>query len=193
MAGRRACTGLALAAVALSAAGCGIGGSTKTVTILRTRTITVTTTRTVTRPSSSGGLCTGAQLSGTFSVVPGSGGAGQIAYTLTLSNTSQTACSISGLPVATLLDTSGSPLPTHVTGSVRTSPLINVAPGGSVTATARFSPSVPGSGDSQSGACQPKAHTLQVTPQGGGTVDAPIKPPTSVCEQGALDFSNYSR
>jgi hypothetical protein len=134
--------------------------------------------------------CTGGQLSGTFKEAPGGGGAGQIEYILTLTNTSGAKCTINGLPVAVLLDSSGTPLPTHVTGT-NISPLVALAPGNSATATARFSPDVPGKGDSQTGTCQPKAYTLRVTPSGGGTVDAPIKPPTSVCERGTLNFSVY--
>jgi hypothetical protein len=195
VAGRRAGAGLALAAIALSAAACGSGGSTTTIVVHRTRTVTttvtVTTTRTVTQASGSGGSCSGSQLSGVFSVVPGSGGAGQIAYALRLTNTSQTACTINGLPVAQLLDASGSPLPTKVTGPHIAAVLINLEPGSSAKATARFSPSVPGTGDSQSGPCQPKAYTLRVTPNGGGMVDAPIRPPTSVCEKGTLNFGVY--
>jgi hypothetical protein len=195
VAGRRAGAGLALAVVALSAAGCGIGGSTKTVTVVhvRTHTITVTRTVTVTTTSTSAALsaCTGDQLSGTFKEASGGGGAGQIEYILTLKNTSPTSCTVDGLPVARLLDASGSRLPTHITGTAG-GPLVNLAPGASAKATARFSPDVPGSGDSQSGACQPKAYTLQVTPDHYTVVDAPIKPPTSVCERGSLNFSVYS-
>jgi hypothetical protein len=58
-------------------------------------------------------------------------------------------------------------------------------------AQARFSPTVAGQGDSQSAVCQPAAHTLQFSPRGGGVVDAPIKPPTSVCEQGTLNFEAF--
>jgi Protein of unknown function (DUF4232) len=189
---RRAGAGLALAAIALSAAGCGIGGSTKTVTVIhiRTHTVTVTTTVTATTTSASISACTGDQLSGTFKESSGGGGAGQIEYVLTLTNSSQTSCTLSGRrPVAVLLDGNGSVLPTHITGNTAPSILVTLAPGESMKATARFSPDVPGVGDSQSGACQPKAYTLRVTPNGGGTVDAPIKPPTSVCERGTLNFS----
>ncbi len=186
MAGRRAGAGLALAALALSAAGCGIGGSTKTVTVVHTHTVTVTVTRTVTATGgSSTAACTGSQLSGTFNVVTGSEGAGQIAYTLTITNTSSTMCTLT-VQSLLLLDASGSRLPTKTSGDL---PLADdFEPGDSTIATARFSPDVPGAGDSQSGACQPKAYTLQVTPTGGGTLDAPIKPPTSVCERGTLTF-----
>jgi hypothetical protein len=32
---------------------------------------------------------------------------------------------------------------------------------------------------------------LQVSPPGGGVMDAAIKPPTSVCEQGTLSFAAF--
>ncbi|HUZ15187.1 MAG TPA: DUF4232 domain-containing protein [Gaiellaceae bacterium] len=154
-------------------------------------TRTVTTTQTVTTTSAATSACAGGQLSGTFAEAPGGGGAGQIEYILTLTNTSSTKCTISGLPTAVLLNASGTALPTNVTGNP-ISPLVVLATGASAHATARFSPDVPGTGDSQSGMCQPKAYTLRVTPRGGGTVDAPIKPPTSVCERGTLDFSVFA-
>jgi hypothetical protein len=50
---------------------------------------------------------------------------------------------------------------------------------------------VAGEGDSQSGACQPQAHTFQLATEGGGVTEAPIKPPTSVCEQGTLHFDAF--
>jgi hypothetical protein len=154
-------------------------------------TTTVTTTVSATTTTSAAmSACTGTQLLGTFTEAPGGGGAGQIEYILTLTNTSSATCTINGLPAVVLLDKSGGPLPTKVTGTA-ISPLVAIAPGHSATATARFSPDVPGKGDSQSGACQPKAYTLRVTPNGGGTVNAPIKPPTSVCERGTLNFSVY--
>jgi len=90
---------------------------------------------------------------------------------------------------AKLLSASGSPLPTQVEPA-SVLPLVSalLSPGRGTSRSARFSPSVPGTGDSQSGACQPKAYTLRVTLTGGGTVDVPIKPPTSVCERGTLTF-----
>jgi hypothetical protein len=192
MAGRRAATGLVLAAVALTAAGCGLGGGGKTVTV--TRTHTVTTTRTVTTPGSgtSAKPCTGEQLTGTFALVPGSAGAGQIEYALTVKNASHTPCSLQGIPKAILLAASGGTLQTHITsagpgGASR----VVLQPGASAAADARLSPDVAGPGDSQSGTCQPQAHTLQVTPNGGGVTDAAIKPPTSVCEQGSLNFKAF--
>jgi hypothetical protein len=200
VAGRRAGAGLALAAVALSAAGCGLGGSTKTVTVVRTHTVTVTVTRTITTtptvPSDGGpaAACVGSQLSGSFIVVAGSQGAGQISYVLKLTNISQDSCFVSGLPDAQLLTAKTAPLPTNVVAAGSSSgPKVVVAPGTSAVADARFSPSVPGQGDSQSGNCQPRAAKLGVSPDGGGaTVYAPITPPTSVCERGTLNFNVYS-
>jgi Domain of unknown function (DUF4232) len=191
VAGRRVAAGLAAAAVALTAAGCSLGGSTKTVTV--THTHTVTTTRTVTsRSAAAPRPCLGADLAGTFAIVPGSAGAGQISYLLTLKNTSPSRCYVQGLPKATLLGVTGSALPTHVraAGSASSGRVV-LEPGASAIAHARFSPDVAGSGDSQTGACQPQAHTLEVTPNGGGPTDAAIRPPTSVCEQGTLNFETF--
>ena len=65
-------------------------------------------------------------------------------------------------------------------------------PGASATAQARFSPDVAGQGDSQSGQCQPQAHTFQLTASaGGGVTEASFRPPTSVCEQGTLNFEAF--
>lgn len=191
MAGRRAATGLVLAAGALTASGC-LGGGTTTVTITHTQTVTATRTVTTTASVSSARPCLGSDLSGTFTVVPGSAGAGQIAYSLTMKNTSGRPCSVRGFPKATLLGASGTPLPTNIKSSGRSRAIVLPA-GASATAPARFSPDVAGDGDSQTGACQPTAHTLQVTAGGGGGVtEAPITPPTSVCERGTLDFEAFA-
>ncbi len=174
-----------IAVVALAAAGC---GGTTTVTV----TQTVTTTRTVTTTSAAGQAadCTGSDLSATFDVVPNSEGAGNIVYTLTLTNASQSPCSVGGRPQAQLLDAAGAALPTHIVALKAGSGGAKVVlqPGGKATADARFSPDVTGTGDHTTGPCQPQAATLRVTANGGGTVDATIDPPTSVCEQGQLQF-----
>lgn len=191
MAGRRAAAGLVLTAVGLTAAGCGLGG-TKTVTTTRTHTVTTVRTVTTTPSAASAKPCNGGELTGTFALVPGSAGAGQIEYALTVKNTSGAACALRGIPQGTLLGASGAALPTHV-GSAGTGRgrRIVLQPGASAVAQARFSPTVAGEGDSQSGVCQPPAHTLQVSPAGGGVMDAPIKPATSVCEQGTLNFEAF--
>lgn len=195
MAGRSAGAGLVSVAVALTAAGCGLGGGAKTVTVGHTTTVTATVTVTTTAGAStpSAGGCTGAQLAGTFTQVPGSAGAGQIAYVLTVKNASKSACSLRGIPRATLLGATGAALPTHVRAAgTGAAARVVLPPGASAVAQARFSPDVAGQGDSQSGTCQPQAHQLQITPNGGGVMDATIKPPTSVCERGALNFQPYT-
>jgi hypothetical protein len=132
-------------------------------------------------------------LTGSFAIVPGSAGAGQISYLLTLKNTSHSRCYVQGLPKATLLGASGAPLLTHVrSAGGRSNGRIVLEPGASAVAHARFSPDVAGAGDSQTGECQPQAHTLEVTPNGGSPMDAAIKPPTSVCEQGTLKFEAFA-
>ena len=178
-------------AIAAALAGCG-GGTTVTVT----ETHTVTTTRTVTTPvatapSADASACLGADLTGTFKALAGSAGAGHIVYLLTVTNVGRSACFVSGLPVVQLLDGNGKSLPTHVLAArpgVATAARIVLAPGSTASARARFSPDVQGVGDQTTGACQPTASTLRVTPNGGGTLDVAIQPPTSVCEQGQLQF-----
>lgn len=140
--------------------------------------------------------CTGAQLKGAFAVVPGSAGAGNIVYKLTLRNVSVAPCTLTGLPQGQLLGRTHNPLPTHVhaaTPGALTAVLVTLLPGESTFATARFSPDVNGVGDSTKGRCQPISYWFRVRAQGGGVTVAPVKPPTSVCERGALAFSAYSK
>ena len=186
-------TGMVIVAIA---AGC---GGTKTVTVTQTsttvQTVTVTTTTTTTTGSAAPAACTGADLEGRFAIVPGSAGAGNIVYELRLTNTSTSPCAVSGLPAVTLLDRNGSPLPTHVSAAQAgqaTAAQIVLQSGQTAKADARFSPDVPGTGEQQTGQCEPKAYVLRVTAPGGETVAAPISPPTSVCEHGSLSFSVFS-
>jgi len=189
VAGRRAGAGLVLAAVGLTAAGC-LGGSAKTVTVEHTGTVTITETETTTGSVASAKPCQGTDLTATFALIPNSAGAGQIAYTLTVRNSSQVPCSVRGIPKGTLLGASGTALPTNIKASGGAGQRIVLPPGASATAQARFSPDVAGDGDSQSGACQPVAHTFQLIAAGGVT-EAPIKPPTSVCQRGTLNFEAF--
>ena len=189
MAGRRAGAGLVLAVVGLSTAGC-LGSGGKTVTITHTQTIASTETVTTTGSVAAAKACQGTDLTATFALIPNSAGAGQIAYTLTVKNSSQVPCSVQGIPRGMLLGASGTALPTHVKASGGAGKRIVLPPGASATAQARFSPDVAGEGDSQSGACQPLAHTFQLIASGGVT-EAPIKPPTSVCQQGTLNFEAF--
>jgi hypothetical protein len=135
--------------------------------------------------------CQGTDLSAAFVQVPNSAGAGQIAYTLMVKNTSQGPCSVQGTPKGTLLGATGTALPTNVKASGAGGKRVVLPHGASATAQARFSPDVAGQGDSQSGACQPQAHTFQLAAPGGGVTEAAIRPPTSVCERGTLNFEAF--
>jgi hypothetical protein len=179
-------------------AGCG-GTTTVTVTntntVTHVRTVTVTTTPTTTSVKPASAACSGDRLSGAFAVVPGSAGAGHLVYRLTVKNVGSSACYVSGLPQVQLLGTTGNALPTSVSPAqpgTGTAAKISLQPGDSATADAQFSPDVNGTGDSTSGQCQPTATVLRVTAPGGGTLDAPIQPPTPVCERGSLHFKLFS-
>jgi hypothetical protein len=190
----------ALAGIAVVAIAAGCGG-TKTVTVTQTsttvQTVTVTTTvpATTTTGPAEAAACTGADLTGNFSVVPGSAGAGNIVYSLHLTNTSSSPCFVSGLPAVTLLDKNGSPLPTHVSAAQpgqATAARMVLQSEDTAKADARFSPDVPSTGEQQTGPCEPKAYVLRVTAPGGGTVAAPISQPTAVCGHGSLSFAVFS-
>ena len=137
--------------------------------------------------------CRARQLRGEFTAVPGSAGAGNIVYRLSLQNYSSTACFVTGLPTVTLLGTGGRMLPTHGRPAYpgqATAVLVTLRPGERARADARFSPDVPGTGEQMRGRCEPVAQRLRVS-AGGGTLTVPIKPPTPVCEHGMLQWSVY--
>jgi len=174
------------------AAGCG-GGGTTTVTVARTVTTTRTVVVTTTPPAEAAPACLASALTGTFAVVPGSAGAGQIAYGLRLVNQSDRPCSLIGIPEeAQLLGVDGTKLPTNVFSerpNVTPKPVV-LSPGDAAVADARFSPDVPGGSEQGDNPCEPKAATLRVT-IGSGTLDAPVQPPTPVCERGSLGFRSF--
>jgi hypothetical protein len=140
--------------------------------------------------------CSGAQLKGSFNVVRGSAGAGNITYTLVLKNVSTRMCTLTGLPQGRLLGKTGKALPTHVRAAfpgALTAILVRLAPGRTTFATARFSPDVPGPGEPTAGTkCEPTAWWFRVSGQSGGTTKVKLTPPTPVCEHGQLQFSAYS-
>ena len=158
---------LAFLAVVLVAAGCG------------TKTVTTTTTTTQAGPAP----CAGSDLTASFNQLAGSAGAGHISYVLKLTNTSASTCALRLVGVQ-LLDAKGHDVPTLAAPSAIPTDL---SAGASRKYEARFSPDVAGVGDNQTGACEPVASTLRVL-VGSDSVDAPIKPPTSVCEQGSIQF-----
>jgi len=130
-------------------------------------------------------------ISGDFSVIRGSAGAGNIVYTLRLHNGGSQSCLLQGLPRLRLLGVGAKPLPTHVVADPRyVAKPFTLRPGHTTTAKARFSPDVPGPGEGHVGRCEPVARTARVV-AGGTTVVVPIHAPTSVCEHGLLTFTPY--
>ncbi len=141
-------------------------------------------------------MCRGSQLAGSFAVVPGSAGAGNITYVLRLVNNSKTSCTVTGLPQGRLVGRHGAVLPTHIRAAfpgALTAVLVTLPPGRSTRATARFSPDVPGTGEQARGPCEPTAYSLRVVAAGGGSTTVKVLPPTAVCEHGRLLFSAYGR
>ena len=133
--------------------------------------------------------CRAGDLSGVFAVVNGSAGAGSISYDLRLQNHSSSKCYVSGIPGLRLLGKTGKALPTKVVpdrpGALTAAKII-LKPGGYAASTARFSPDIPGTGEAQYGQCEPTAHSLRVSPAGGGSLVVPVKPATPVCEHGRM-------
>ena len=141
-------------------------------------------------------MCKGSQLAGSFKAVPGSPGAGNIVYRLTLTNTSATTCALTGLPVGQLLGKTGKKLPTHIRAAFPqglTAILVTLAHGKSSHATRASRPTFPASASRRPAQCEATSYSLRVTARGGGTTTVKITPPTPVCEHGQLSFSAYGR
>jgi len=187
-----------LASVGLAVAGCGGGTVTTTVvqttTVVRTTTVHEVETSTTASSTTAADACTGDSMSGTFSLVPGSAGAGQVVYRLRVRNDSPVACFVSGFPKVQLLGAGGAELPTSETPDqpgTATAVRVVLAPDAAATADVRFSPDVPGTGDQTGSQCQPKATTLRVA-LGGAPLDVPVSPPTPVCERGTLQYRVFT-
>jgi hypothetical protein len=147
--------------------------------------------------ASASSACTPAQLRAKMVVIRGSAGAGNIEYRVLLRNASTATCTVSGHVGLRLRGAQGQKLPTHVTavppGSLGV--LVTLAPGRSAAATVRFSPDVPGPGETAIGPCEKTAHSVRVTlaSPGSGSLIGPISPPTAVCEHGSMSETNLSR
>jgi hypothetical protein len=137
--------------------------------------------------------CRSTRIAATFSVIPGSRGAGNVVYALRVQNTARAACFVSGLPALQLLGRSGRRLPTRVTAENRgalTAVRVVLQPGGWASASARFTPDVPGPGEGNRRQCEPTAVRVRVTvPPGGATTTARVMPATPVCVHGRMTMS----
>jgi uncharacterized protein DUF4232 len=183
---------LLLVPAVLAVVGCGGTKTvTQTTTVVHTTTVQVTTT---TSAATGATACTGDAMTGLFTAIPGSAGAGNIGYRLHVTNASPVACFVSGLPNAQLISTTGHDLPTNVVPAQpgqATAARIVLQPGAAATADARFSPDVPGGSEPTDAPCEPKAGTLRVA-FAGAPLDATVTPPTPVCERGTLQFSLFT-
>ncbi len=140
--------------------------------------------------AATGGWCGSSQLTGSFSELRGSAGAGHVTYVLKLTNRSSTSCRLSGMPGLQLLAKRGGKLPTSTFPSMPgagSAILITLTHGPSAWASGRFSPDVPSAGESTTGPCEKTAYSVRVTlPQSGESLTAPITPPTAVCDRGHI-------
>ena len=124
----------------------------------------------------------------TFKLIPFSQGAGQVFYRLRVTNAGSARCSL-GLATIQLLGKGGARLPSH---SRPFGGAIAVAPGKTAQASVKFSPDVAGSGEPQRGPCEPFAYSVRVTFKGSnGSASASVKPPTPVCQHGAMGMGPY--
>jgi hypothetical protein len=174
------------AGAALVAAGCGL---TNTKTEVQTQTVTVTRTVTHTVTASAApatsNACTASDLTGTFSVLSGSAGAGNILYTLHVTNASQDACTVSGAPAVTFLDANGTAMNQHTSTTDQKPTVISLQPGASASAQVRFSPDVT--------PCDPgTATTLRVEMPDDSTFTVKFDPATKLCGAGSVQPQNYA-
>ncbi|WP_370376543.1 DUF4232 domain-containing protein [Catenulispora sp. GAS73] len=131
--------------------------------------------------------------SGTWRVVPDSEGAGHVAADLTFQNTSAHSCTVAGFPGISLLASNDRTLPSYIvkdnSAAVTT---ITVAPGAFVHAEMRYSPNVPGPGESQNGQCEPTTvHAQAQLPGDSAWAHITLDNPTPVCEKGELQMKPF--
>jgi hypothetical protein len=106
-----------------------------------------------------------------------------------LTNTSASSCTTFGYVGLLLLGASDTPLPTHVVRVPGSQGAITLAPGASASAVTRFSPDIPGPGDSQSGTCQPVAQGTEITPPNDTHFVIAPGLDSSVCSLGTIDLN----
>lgn len=131
--------------------------------------------------------CATGSLKVSFNLIAGSQGAGNVEYTLKVTNGGTASC-VLGKPTITLLSKTGAPLPSH-SHAAKTSVVVGAH--AHIGWTYRFSPDVAGTGDNQTGQCQPTAYKVKVRfARASGSVVGPVRPPTPVCERGTLTTLN---
>lgn len=119
-------------------------------------------------------------------------GAGNRYAVLSLTNTGTSPCVIFGYGGVQLLDAAGKPVPTRQVRDPQHKPLrVLLQPGGAADSTLHWSV-VPSGSESTTGACQPTAAALLVTPP---DETEPLKIAWNsgpVCQQGRIDQGAYA-
>jgi hypothetical protein len=137
--------------------------------------------------------CSPTDVAVSFGVVRGSQGAGQTSYALRVKNVSSVSCRTGGLATLVLIGRNGAKLPTKISASCDNcnAAALVLRPGISAWADGRFSPDVPGPGETAPGGrCEPVAYAIRVSlPGTSGTVEGLVRPPTSVCSHGWIHLS----
>ena len=147
-------------------------------------TRTVTHTVTASAPPTTSNACAASDLTGTFSELAGSAGAGNIVYTLHVTNAAQQTCTLTGIPTVTFLDANGAEMNQHTDANVPQAPVVSLAPGGSASSQIRFSPDV--------SPCDPGiATTLRVELADRSTFQVKLDPPTKLCGAGSVQPANF--
>ncbi|MGI8493486.1 MAG: DUF4232 domain-containing protein [Acidimicrobiales bacterium] len=127
-------------------------------------------------------------MTATFTIIPGSAGAGHVEGRIVLVNVGTNPCRTGGYVGVQLLGASDTPLPTKVVRDTGTPVTTIVVPaGGAASALVRFSPDVPGPGDNPGPSCQPVASGSEITPPNDTSFVIAHGPQSSVCEQGTLE------
>jgi hypothetical protein len=125
-------------------------------------------------------------------LVSGGAGAGQRYATLVLRNSGARTCTVHGYGGLGLVDASGRPLPTKQLRDASPAPAtIRLAPGGTVNSDLHWG-AVPGTGDNQSGDCQPTPSTLRVIPPDETDFLSVAWNLGPVCEGGTIEQRAYN-
>jgi hypothetical protein len=125
------------------------------------------------------------------SLEAGSPGAGQRGAVLRLRNSSSVTCTVFGFAGLQLVTASGTAVPTSVVRvSADARATVRLAPGASAAATVRWT-AITSEGDQQTGACQPTAAKVQVTPPDERAHDLISWGLGPVCAKGTLRLTPF--
>jgi hypothetical protein len=128
----------------------------------------------------------------TGSLTGADAGAGQRYLTLVLRNTGGETCTIDGYGGVGLVDARGAALPTDQIRVASPAPaLLTLRPGASASSVLHWTV-VPGSGDAQTGDCQPTAATLRVIPPDETDALSVAWTGGPVCQGGTLQQQAYT-